>query len=113
MEINNELTEWIKGAAEKGGAFLETEAPKFVEEVLAWEFWGSIILAGCAVIFVLLFVALAIFAACTEAPGELTMTLVCLALLSGIPVACGVNKAIKCKVAPRVVIVEKVKGLLP
>src|SRR5687767_8305602 len=45
VEVSTELLDWLKNAAEQGEAFVQREAPLFVEETLAWVFWSNVLYA--------------------------------------------------------------------
>jgi hypothetical protein len=112
--------DWLKTSAEKGGAFLAEQAPLYAQEVVALEFWSSVV---CGVLFLLASAlsALVLYAltqakakncdeegarfACCAAAAVLTLFLLFLGV--GPCVYC----AVKAKVAPRMVIIEHVRGL--
>ncbi len=124
LKENPELMEWIKSVADRGGAFVESEAPKFASEVVAWHFWSSVLFA------VLAMVVIAAGAFCwwlayrilqedscmrnggPPHPGFMLSVLgALLGVLGGlVMLGVGVTGAIKAHVAPRLVIVEALRG---
>lgn len=128
-QITPELLEWLKQTAEKSAEFVEREAPLLATEIVAWHFWASAVwFCGFSVAFL---VAATIAARAYRAwslqpvmtphyavPAD-TIT-VTYGFVIGIStflaavlfmVTVGfAHDAIKAAVAPRVVILEYVKG---
>ena len=122
--MNQELLDWIKQTAERGGAFLEREAPLYAQEVVGWYFWSNTIQAAALIpaALVLGFLSwklcrLSIQYSPDPSSGGVEVPLgmggalagVLCAISAGFAVASIVN-ATKATVAPRVVIVEHIRG---
>lgn len=128
MDKSEKLIEWLTEAAQRGGEFVEREAPQFAAEVVAWNYWVSI--AGLAAGVVLLIVGLCSlrwgllncsdekrvgesYEAARVREGIATGLMFfgsVLAIFSCIPICLHGTQAIKAAVAPRVVIVESLRG---
>lgn len=129
--VNNleSITSWIKEVGSKGSEFVVEQAPLYVQEYIQYTFWYNVIHAGIhAIISIILFFAtykfvkylkkLFIDNAPCKIPDEVIPVI-------GIFSACGIVaflifgcfnakssfnsgiEAVKCKVAPRVMIVDK------
>lgn len=111
----NDLAAWVKSAAGASGDFIAREAPLFVQEYLAWEFWSH--LAGAAICLFFVTVAAGLLIAglrkFSESDGWIPVCVV-----SGFVVLCvtpgifvNAYAAAKVKIAPRVVLVDKAAEL--
>jgi hypothetical protein len=120
--MQQELLDWIKQAAERGGAFLEREAPLYAQEVIAWHFYSG--LAGVIVSALVLLAAVgAGYFCCTQGmkkererrdPGPYGPGFFCcclLAVIGFVPLVINTYNLLKVVTAPRVVIVEHLSGL--
>ena len=125
MDKTDKLVEWLTDAAQKGGDFIEREAPLFAQEAVAWAFWAGII--GIAIGACLLLAGavlawnawrLSHFPECDfgKAPnatslaqlgsGAASVLFVVIGLLA---IGCNIYGVVKSQVAPRVVIVQSLR----
>lgn len=119
-DTQKQLVEWAKTAAEKGGAWLEQELPQFAAEIVAWHFWSSMFLIAFFVTLGLVVMAIAAvglrWSLKHESSNDPTVGCACCIALLVAPivtsVSVGINgyEAVKAAVAPRVVILEYVRG---
>lgn len=121
-EIQSKLVDYldrIEQTVEAGGDFVATEAPLFVNELLAWTFWNNVI-GGFSVLTILLLPIAVAWLAIREmrrdkdfeGPGWFLLAGAFAAALMICSISCGqFQKAVKVKVAPRVVIVEQLSDL--
>lgn len=124
-ELQQRLTMYldaIEASASKAGDFVVEQTPLLAQEYLAWEFWSSVML--CAASALVLVVLCAVFlrvwwAVKAEKDFDFNdhpemMFLVIPLLFVALGVGCvahnGAN-AVKVKVAPRVVLMEKIAEL--
>ena len=116
----SDLAQWIKSAAEASGDFIAREAPLFVQEYSAWVFWSNLLMTLMFIGFALsMLPAFRYVSRNKEAfsepdvPYELVMTVLWAITLGfiAIGVTCFGRVAIKAKVAPRVLLVEKAAEL--
>lgn len=122
MDKQEKLIEWLTEAAQKGGAFIESEAPQYAAEVVALWFWTGI--AGTITGLVMLSVAVMLFRWAGEmnehrgcgngyhAPEKIAAHFfggVILSIAGMLFFGSGVHNTIVSVVAPRVVIVESLK----
>lgn len=111
-EMQAKVLEWI----ERGGAFVETEAPQLAAEIVAWHFWSSAI---TAVAFFAAVVASCLAAhgygriydkaKSEELPPPLLAWIIAVLLSAALFLPLGVlfvGESIKATIAPRVVVVE-------
>jgi hypothetical protein len=127
-DTQERLLEWAESAAQKGGAWLEQELPAFATEVAAWHFWSNLtMLAVFWALALILAVSGTLCIVLTRkmrwfdyaSPGGRTVGLGVgmLLLIASALVFLG-NAAnygyemVKAKTAPRVVILEYVRGAL-
>jgi hypothetical protein len=113
----------VEAAATTGKDFLIEQAPLYVQELIAWEFWSSVMATGCT-----LAVALAIglflrwwfpFSAKFQDTSYRDGTRIMFGIWGGAAIAgclvmavVSASCALKVSVAPRVVIVEKLHEAL-
>lgn len=119
--MEKRLNDWLDSLekmAEKGGDFLGEQIPLLVQESLAWEFWYAIF--ALAALLPLGIAAFALFWRTKETIKDFgdepasfipffafIATGICLAFSIG-----NAHNAVKVKVAPRVVIVEQLRGMV-
>lgn len=120
-DVTPELLEWLKQTAARSAEFVEREAPLVANEIVAWHFWSSI--CGC-LFFALLTAFFVAVSYRTWEPakreinshGNPAPVLACIVASLAAPVcffvgvSLNATEAIKAKVAPRVVIIQYVKG---
>lgn len=122
-----QLSQWIKDTAANTGSFLNEQTPLFIQEYLAWEFWGSLIQAILSLIALIatiysgrklfLWAQKRLEEDYTDVPAQFGYVFGGMTLL-GIMAICLVNfytnsvSAAKVAIAPRVVITEKIGSLL-
>lgn len=46
IDIQKELLDWLKSAAEASGSVAAREIPAYAEELVSWYFWSSIVAMG-------------------------------------------------------------------
>lgn len=120
-----ELINWLKDAAESAGEFVQREAPLVANEIVAWHFWSSVGgIAFCSLAASLAWGVAGWFFLRWKAfgyelrdgqKGEGCGILFFALTLTGFAIflpGLGFNgyEAIKAKVAPRVVIIEYIRG---
>lgn len=124
-ELQNKLVEYldrIEHGAKVGGDFIASEAPLFVNELLVWTFWGHVFVAVFAAVTISAMLAVIVAIArkssrCETGNGEEVCFLSAFILgilLLAIPTPAffvHTYRAVKTKVAPRVVIVEELSKL--
>lgn len=125
-ETQKQLLSWAKTAAEKGGGWLEQELPQFAAEIVAWHFWSNMFLLGIwlAIAAVPLGLAITILVVSRKwswlsggdpgdrlaATGVAAALLIAATLISSTSAGSYGYEAVKASVAPRVVILEYVRG---
>lgn len=127
MDKNEKLVEWLTQAAQRGGEFVEREAPQYAAEVVEWHFWGGLAGVITGVLLALAGIALwryGLWVFYTKAEkeswdearsrqecgGYCTIAGMALAILSIVPIGVNAHAMLKASVAPRVVIVEALAG---
>ena len=117
-QVQKEVFDWLKTAAEKGADFVSTEAPLVAAEIVGWYFWSSVFLAIVFGLFSAAFLiagGLCIQRAVKKDEPEpwfpTGMMLGVAGLLFFVPVAVNSYFAVKAAVAPRLVIIDSLKGL--
>lgn len=114
QEAVGEIIEWTKGAKD----FVSEQAPELVREVLAWGFWSHAIWAIACGLGVTLFVLVAIICARafskTDNDDYVGGALVGMigALIIGVFLVCNVIDMFYVVIAPRVYLLEYLKGLV-
>jgi hypothetical protein len=120
-----QVLDWLKDTAEKGESFVMEQAPAVCQEIVAWEFWSN----ALAVVACLVGIAVSAVVArrwgywCAsldyEQQNSYGPPVFIVAALSAvaslvliIPLWFSTGNAVKACVAPRLVIIEKVAGLL-
>jgi O-antigen/teichoic acid export membrane protein len=125
MNWEERLSRWadrLEVAGDKTVDFASAEIPEYVRELLAWEFWSSIFVVGVmiALFFVCVvamkFICKALDKVKWDPEDNFLAALLFLCCCIGMPTCVIVGtvqsyNAVKVKVAPRVVIVEKIQGL--
>jgi hypothetical protein len=113
-DVTPELLDWLKTTAERSSEFVEREAPLLANEVVAWHFWSSVFLASAILFFsfALLGFATWLWRMGGKDPRECSMIVFLVGLLIWIPAIINGYEAVKASVAPRVVILEYVKGAM-
>ncbi len=114
-EIDAELMEWLKDVAQKSSDFVEREAPLLATEIVAWHFWGSVLLGSISLAAFLSMVGVGVYWVrkySDDAPQWITgVLLLIFCFLPGLVfIACG-TEAIRACVAPRVIVLEAVGRL--
>jgi heme/copper-type cytochrome/quinol oxidase subunit 2 len=110
-----EFAKRLLDAAETGATFAAEQTPLLVQEWLRWELASSLIYAGLAVVVIAACVYGCVRAVKMKNSDDAeNMFLACFVMGIVALVVAGINThdAIKVWVAPRVVIVERIKGLL-
>lgn len=119
----DKLIDWSTSIASKSETFIVEQTPLLVQEYVSWIFWENVLwgsLKGFVALF--LFIILTILVKMTwtalsknteEAGGCLLLSAVIggLTIFTAIGTMSDIVMAVKCKVAPRVVIVEKIAEL--
>jgi hypothetical protein len=117
----NEAIDWLQATAGQIQNFAEAQTPLYCQEVVAWAFWGGAIPGGFGVILVVIgFVAAIKFVQWMKEdrgePNARTLPACAITILGlgmGIILAgMHIPQAVKAVVAPRLVIVEHLKGLV-
>lgn len=125
----NEALDFILQTAQDGKSFVLDQAPEVAKEIVAWEFWGSVARAAfCMAIFVIamcvLFKAIGlvrrefgknVFEQCEGLiMGGILATVVSavVCFVSGAGVGVNGGLAIRAHVAPRLVVLDYVKGVV-
>jgi hypothetical protein len=114
-----ELLDWLKTSAEAGSGFLVEQAPLYAQEVVAWQFLCGVIFSVVFFAAALCFIAIAIrgFYRANANPRDeeaycnVSMFLLAVSVVLVVFGSMFTADAIKAKVAPRVVIMEHVRGL--
>jgi heme/copper-type cytochrome/quinol oxidase subunit 2 len=117
-----ELMKWLHEAAENAGEFVQREAPLVANEIVAWHFWSSVFMV---VLFLIAAVALSaaawgfwrssIYQDYQRDWRECATFLMLICLAGSAACAfigggtCG-YEAVKAQTAPRVVIIEYIRG---
>lgn len=105
--------------AQEGGAFVKEQAPLYAQEVLAWQFWVSILgaILGLLLIGFACYLAPKAKARLEDYSGDeavlvatVLFFLAC-AIVGPILLCVNVSTAVKVKVAPRVVVIEALRGV--
>lgn len=123
-EISGELLGWLKTTAQKGGDFLAEEAPLYAQEVVSWTFWSNsigVVLISLGIVASIL-IARHCWTRCAagmksdyDSPNPAWLVpgivLSILPLVLIMPLVFCIMGATKAAVAPRMVIVEHVRGL--
>jgi hypothetical protein len=117
------LIDWMEKAGQKGGDFVAEQAPLVAQEIVRWKLWSSVFIA--VFMIVLLIAALVTvkwafkgFGTIEDKETRVTMqvlsVLAGLALTIAVAIVVPVNayEAIKAAVAPRLVILETLHGLV-
>ena len=119
----NDLTGWIKQSAESVGTFAAQQTPLYVNEYISWCFYEALLLALWGIFLILLCIPLVkAFKlgdkwnkqneyGCGCGGPIMALSVVAMIAAAGIGFimfASGVEDAVKVKVAPRVVLVDKV-----
>ena len=118
QESAHELVAWFTNAAQNGEAFVIEQAPLYAQEVVAWTFWSNFTIVATALLAlaVLLVVGIVGFRKLKSDEFETGFPLTLLGFgFSIIPfliASTAVLDAIQALVAPRVVILEHIQGLL-
>lgn len=119
------LSEWIKTSAGQVGNFVSEQTPLFIQEYLNWYFWDHAVTVG---IFVILYIIVASLLLCNKkefvrswdedkmnvgtfifmAAGIVGVIGFIPFFFDGVPAA---KEMVKVKVAPRIVLVEKIADL--
>ena len=92
------------------------QAPLYIQELLAWEFWSSSIYAGVFLVatIVVFFVLKKLFKVVGN--DDLVVPVIIVSVIAAVLLPFGfitsVRDAVKVKVAPRVVLVEKIQSVL-
>ena len=125
MDKTDKMVEWLTEAAQKGGDFIEREAPLYAQEAVAWAFWSGVIgvsIGACLV------VAGAILAwnawrlsqlpegDFNKSPNGTNLSVLgygfggfLFAAIGALAVCCNCYGIVKSQVAPRVVIVQSLR----
>lgn len=114
-EMQNQVLEWLK----KGGEFVEREAPLLAQEIVSWYYWYSLLTAiGCAVVATIAIAVFFIALKSTIKRRDCEWELPCMLFggLVGLVMTAfaldAASHAVKAVVAPRVVVVESISGIL-
>jgi uncharacterized membrane protein YcjF (UPF0283 family) len=114
-----ELMKWLHEAAENAGEFVQREAPLVANEIVAWSFWSNVV--GCveALIALALMVSIASWGLRNWKKANYgdsffavpsTLGIVLSLLITFLPLSMCLSNAVKAAVAPRVVIIEYIRG---
>jgi drug/metabolite transporter (DMT)-like permease len=114
-EMQSKVVQYLQGMESRLGkaeGFVIEQAPLYVQELLMWHFWSNML--GAAVLLLIAAVIAGIFAYAVRIDDEALPA----AVLFGIPVCfcflfgsgLFVTESIKSQIAPRLVVVEHIKG---
>lgn len=118
----NQFLQQALAGLQQAGQFTLEQAPLVVQEYLAWMFWSSVLWAGCGVAMLLTALVLGLWVRSAvkrvgwsrdgwpEIPGVIGAVVLTVAGLS--MVMPNIEQAIKIKVAPRVVVMEKLQKMV-
>jgi hypothetical protein len=115
--MNKMLRDW----AIRGGEFVEKEAPQFAAEVVSWHFWNNILGAIGGLILLLISLSLSVWLIMWVgdreiqfcSPGVIAPAAITIIICFKVGLLClisGVGNAIKALVAPRLVIIDALRG---
>lgn len=111
------LLKFLLDTLQEGKAFTVEQAPQFVQELLKWQFYEAVFFAGSALLFgavaqvAIWSVVRRMLAKDIDHGAVSFVRIVAVAVSLSIALA-NIHTAIKVKVAPRVVLVEAVRGLI-
>jgi hypothetical protein len=114
-EMKSKVLQYLQGMESRLGkaeGFVIEQAPLYVQELLMWHFWSNML--GAAVLLVIAAVIAGLFVYAVRKDYETLPA----AILIGIPICfCFligstllVSSSVKAKIAPRLVVVEHIKG---
>lgn len=117
-----DLIQWVKDGANQAGSFLNEQTPLFIQEYLNWIFWSGFITGTLMlVIFITLLVSTICYMKkyerssndadgwCALIAGSVAVFVLIGFLTVGMT---GYSNALKAKIAPRVLVVEKIGSLI-
>lgn len=116
------LFEWVKETANTTGQFIQEQTPLLIQEYLNWVFWNNVITVFVILLFLIPSLIISVktlrktnFLGCFDHNWVITITFGMISFVSTmvftIEGLSSIKEAIKVKVAPRVVIMEKLKEL--
>ena len=116
----NATLKWVAETADESKGFVLEQAPLYAQEVVAWAFIQGAIMACTMWVFTLatLVIAYKIYKAGKKADYDQSMIMFGSGLVGVVAAvlfmggACGVKKMLKAKYAPRVLIVEHIRGVV-
>jgi hypothetical protein len=114
-EMQSKVLEYLQGMEARLGkaeGFVIEQAPLYVQELLVWHFWSNVCLA--LVLFLIAVIVAGLFTYACKVDRETLPA----AILFGIPICfcflfgtgLFVAESIKSQIAPRLVVVEHIKG---
>lgn len=125
-ESTADLIGWIEKSTNSGASFVQEQAPLVAQELLAWTFWQAVIYMGISLVVIIVTFLSAKYACKLIAEckcgndedrllGKIAVTIMSiLVMVMGFCIGCVYFLAtMHVLIAPRVVILEKVKDLLP
>jgi len=130
-ELTADFLDWLKGVGEKSAEFIERESPLLAQEIVAWHFWSNAVEACLGILFASVFAAASAYAfrkwmqmapISRDTPNEHDGKVLALGfgwgilaaiavLILAIHLTDGVWGMAKASCAPRLVIIENLKGL--
>jgi len=114
-EMQSKVLEYLQGMESRLGkteGFIIEQAPLYVQELLVWHFWGNVCLASVLLLIAAIIAGLFVYAVKKDyetLPAAVLFgipTCFCFLFGSGLFVA----ESIKSQIAPRLVVVEHIKG---
>jgi len=118
-EIKVKVIEYLQTfeqGIKKAGEFSAEQAPLVVQEFLAWEFWGNAVPAVLclALLLTVAVTAITVFIKSRNSDYKFGAALFGTAIVVGLslPTAVCGTQAMKAAIAPRVVLLEKISGLM-
>lgn len=110
-----EYLDTLEGTVKAGADFAADQVPLLAQEWLAWCFWSSVLGAAASIVVCLILGFTCWMLGRVKDPneGHVVAFIICcgLAVLLFIPAAACTVQAVKVKVAPRVVLLEKISEL--
>lgn len=113
----NEAIDWLQQTGGQIQDFAVEQAPLYCREVVAWELWSGLVLVALGLGLLLVAVwlmkkGIAIYrgGGCGEEIGPMILSIFAF-IVGGFLLANGAGSSIKASVAPRLVIVEHLRGL--